>query len=447
MLKILSPCGILGYGFPDESLNNAIELGVDAIIVDAGSTDAGPHKLAENVSIVSKVSLENDMRRIIKASRKMNIPLIIGSSGGSGTDKNVDDTHTLIKDILISEQMEAKINLIYTQISTELVKEKNKQNKINPLSDNTENLTDDMIDSMLNIVGQISHDNIVTALENDADIIICGRTYDPAIFAGFVKYKGYDLALGYHLGKILECGAICCVPGSARDCVVASLDDDNFTIQSMNPERKCTVKSVAAHTFYEKNHPYILHGPGTILNLENTIFEQVGELVKVSGSTIEEVSNTTKIEGASLIGYRTFVIAAICDEVLINQLEKVEDEVLKQVQHSYKYEYQKDYQVQFINYGLNALKCHSQTIPSQEVCVVIDVLAETQEIANSVCASLRSTFLHFGFENRRSTSGNLAFPFAPSDIAAGPVYKFSGYHLVDMNEEEFVKIVEVDNET
>lgn len=447
MLKILSPCGILGYGFPDESLNKAIEIGVDAIIVDAGSTDAGPHKLAENVSIVSRVSLENDMRRIIKASRVMGVPLIIGSSGGSGTNKNVDDTYKLVKEILKSEKLDANINLIYTQMSNELVKAKNAQNKIHPLSKNTMDLDDKIIDQMLNIVGQISHDNIIVALENDADIIICGRTYDPAIFAGFAKHQGYDLALGYHLGKILECGAICCVPGSARDCVIGTLYDEYFTVESMNTERQCTVKSVAAHTFYEKNHPYILHGPGTILNLENTIFEQIGEKVKVSGSTIELVANTVKIEGAELVGYRTLVIAAICDEVLINQLEKVESAVLDQVQTTYKYECGQDYKVNFINYGKNALGCHTQTIESQEVCVVIDVLAKSQEIANSICASLRSTFLHFGFENRRSTSGNLAFPFAPSDIPAGPVYKFSGYHLINMEEAEFVQILEVGNET
>lgn len=446
MLKILSPCGILGYGFPDQSLQRALELGIDAIIVDAGSTDAGPHKLAENKSIVSKVSLENDMTRIVKAANELGIPLIIGSSGGSGTDKNVDDTHSLIKEILAKEQLSANVSLIYTQLSKTLVKEKISANKIYPLSANTPALTEQIVDEMLNIVGQISHNKIICALENNADIIICGRTYDPAIFAAFAKYRGYDLALGYHLGKILECGAICCNPGSARDCVVGTLADDYFTIESMNPERKCTVDSVAAHTFYEKNHPYILHGPGTVLNLENTSFEQVGDRVLVKGSTIELVANTTKIEGASLVGYRTFVLAAICDPILINQLAQVEGEVLEQVIASYNYEYGIDYKVNFINYGLNALNCYTQTIAGQEVCVVIDVLADSQDIANSICATLRSTFLHFGFEGRRSTSGNLAFPFAPSDIIAGPVYEFSGYHLIEMEEDEFVTIVEVENE-
>lgn len=42
---LISPCGILGYGFPAASLEKALEQSPDAIVVDAGSTDAGPHKL------------------------------------------------------------------------------------------------------------------------------------------------------------------------------------------------------------------------------------------------------------------------------------------------------------------------------------------------------------------------------------------------------------------
>jgi hypothetical protein len=38
--------------------------------------------------------------------------------------------------------------------------------------------------------------------------------------------------------------------------------------------------------------------------------------------------------------------------------------------------------------------------------------------------------LHYGYEGRRSTAGNLAFPYSPSDFHAGEVYVFSIYHLL-----------------
>ena len=36
---LISPCGILGYGFPAASLEKALEQSPDAIVVDAGSTN------------------------------------------------------------------------------------------------------------------------------------------------------------------------------------------------------------------------------------------------------------------------------------------------------------------------------------------------------------------------------------------------------------------------
>ena len=68
---------------------------------------------------------------------------------------------------------------------------------------------------------------------------------------------------------------------------------------------------------------------------------------------------------------------------------------------------------------------------------MFEVIAKTQELANSICATVRSTFLHFGYEKRKSTAGNLAFPFAPSDIEFGPVYEFSIYHLMEIDESPF----------
>ena len=71
-----------------------------------------------------------------------------------------------------------------------------------------------------------------------------------------------------------------------------------------------------------------------------------------------------------------------------------------------------------------------------EVGVLFEATAATQELADAVCGTLRSTFLHYGYEGRKSTAGNLAFPYSPSDISCGPVYEFSVYHLMEIDEEE-----------
>lgn len=92
---ICSPCGILGYGFPKESFALAMKERPDAIVVDAGSTDAGPHKLAAGVAIVSRMAAKKDLSLLMQGARELNIPLVIGSAGGSGARRayGVDAFH------------------------------------------------------------------------------------------------------------------------------------------------------------------------------------------------------------------------------------------------------------------------------------------------------------------------------------------------------------------
>ena len=89
---------------------------------------------------------------------------------------------------------------------------------------------------------------------------------------------GLPAASGYHAGKILECAALCAVPGTTKDCMLGTITPDGFRITPLSAARKCTSLSVAAHTFYEKDHPYILHGPGTVLDLENCRFTEMGSV-------------------------------------------------------------------------------------------------------------------------------------------------------------------------
>ena len=41
--------------------------------------------------------------------------------------------------------------------------------------------------------------------------------------------------------------------------------------------------------------------------------------------------------------------------------------------------------------------------------------------------------LHCDYDGRKSTAGNLALPFSPSDIHVGEVYEFSVFHLAKVD--------------
>lgn len=437
-IKILSPCGILGYGFPIKSFIRGMEEEPDAIVVDAGSTDAGPHKLGAGVAIVSRLACKKDLSVLIKGSREHKIPLIIGSAGGSGARVHTEWTVDIISEILREENIKCKLAIIWADIPDDKVKEAIRENKIEGLSQNVPILTEELVDMTNGIVAQMGAEPILEALENKADIIVCGRAYDPSPFAAVGIYHGFDEALSYHLGKILECGALCAEPGSAKDCIMGVLKEGSFEVYPTSDNRKCTPISVAAHTFYEKDHPYVLKGPGIVLNLENCEFEAVSESrVRVKGSKLTKTPiYQIKLEGARQKLFRTFVIAGVRDPILIQRLEEVENLVVESVREYFSEIPKDSYTINFYNYGKNGVMGElepSRQIP-HEVGVLFEVLAKSQSEASAICSSVRSTFMHYGYEGRKSTSGNLAFPFAPSDVEFGAVYEFSVYHLMDVKD-------------
>ncbi|MDN4493659.1 acyclic terpene utilization AtuA family protein [Ureibacillus aquaedulcis] len=447
-IKIISPCGILGYGFPEQPFLDAFNEKIHGIVVDAGSTDAGPHKLGANVSIVSRRALKKDLSIILQKGLTHRIPVIIGSSGGAGAKKHVELTVEIVREILAELNTHARIGIIWADFKQQTIIDALKEGRITPLSSNIPNLTIETILDTKTIVAQMGHEPILKALRQRCDIILCGRSYDPSPFAALGIYHGMDPGLSYHLGKILECGALCAEPGTTKDGILGTLYRDSFTVQALNPMRKCTPTSVAAHTFYEKEHPFILHGPGFKLNLENCEFNEAGDgVIEVRNSQyIADDEMRIKLEGARKIAYRTFVIAGIRDPLLINQLEEVEKEVVRQVRNYFAEISVNDYKINFYHYGKDAVLGEQE--PSlffgHEIGVMFEVLAKDQELANAICANVRSTFLHFGYVGRKSTAGNLAFPFAPSDIEFGPVYEFSIYHLMRITQDPFLlEIVEV----
>ena len=218
------------------------------------------------------------------------------------------------------------------------------------------------------------------------------------------------------------------------------LYDDSFSVEPLNEKRKCTTTSVAAHTLYEKSNPYLLPGPGGVLDLSACDFiQETDRRVRVKGSVYDSSGKkTVKLEGAKRIGYRTICVCGNRDPIFISQIDSILKELRVRVSQNLSgcdFKYALD----FILYGLNGVMGDLEPldrITSHELGIVIDVVADSQENANTVCSVTRSTLLHHGYEGRIATAGNLAFPYSPSDIQVGAVYKFSLYHLLETNEPE-----------
>jgi len=447
-LCILSPTAILGYGFPEASFEAAMRMKPDVIAVDAGSTDPGPYYLGAGLSFTDRNAVKRDLAFMIPAALEAKIPVIIGTAGGSGAKPHLDWQVEIIEELAKEKNLSFKMAVIPADISQETVLGKLAEGKVTPLFPAPE-LTEQDIKNSVQIVGQMGAEPIIKALEMGADVIVAGRTYDPSVFAALAVKEGYDRGLATHLGKILECAAIAASPGSGSDCMIGFLGKDYFRVDTLSSARKCTVQSVAAHTLYEKTNPYILPGPGGVLDLTNTVFTQETESsVKVTGSVFKPSEpNYIKLEGVRSAGFRTVSIAATADPVMMSQIDNIIVAVKERVKSNFASigEFALDFKV----YGKNGVAGifeaggFPQANPGSkphEFCIIIDAVAPTQDQANTVCSFARSTLLHYGYEGRISTAGNLAFPFSPSDFKVGEVFEFSIYHLIETDPCEHFEI-------
>ncbi len=437
-IRVLSPTAILGYGYPRASLEEGMRRNPHVIAVDGGSTDGGPYYLGiESTGGDASGFIEmlsHDVGPLLEAATSANIPLIIGSAGFAGAELHLQATVMVIRNIADQMGLHFRMAVIHAEIEKEYVRARLREGKVSPLGPVPE-LTENEIDASVRIVGQMGVEPFVKALEADAQVIVAGRANDPSMFAAIPFLKGFDKGLALHMAKILECAAIAAEPGSGSDAMIGTLRRDCFLVEPLNPERVCTTISVAAHSLYEKSDPLHLYGPGGIVNLSDVKFEQHDErTVKVSGSRyMPESAYRIKLEGSKRTGYRTICVAGVRDPGTIGHIDELIREAKKEVAEKYS-EQADSYALIFHVYGrdgvMGDLEQQGDFSP-RELGIVIEAVAPTQGLATGVCASAHTTMLHYGFPGRVSTAGNLAVPFSPLNIPAGPVYEFNIYHLVE----------------
>ncbi|MDY6121590.1 MAG: acyclic terpene utilization AtuA family protein [Porphyromonas sp.] len=438
-IRILSPTAILGYGFPIESFNEGMKRKPHVIAVDAGSTDPGPYYLGAGKSFTDRNSVKRDLEIMIPAGLEAGIPVIIGTAGGCGGHPHVAFAVDIIEEIAKEKGLSFKMAVIESELDKEFVKKNLIEGRIAPLKP-AKQITEADVDESVRIVCQIGEEPYIRALEEGAQVILAGRSYDPSVFAALPIKEGFPKGLAIHIGKILECAAICALPGSGSDCMFGYLRHDSFTLEPLSPLRKCTTLSIAAHTLYEKSNPYILPGPGGAINLHESRFEQVGEnMVKVSGSKFVPTEEYfVKLEGVRKVGYRTISPAATKDPIMISKIDEIVDAVKARVRNNFENYGITDFHLDFKIYGKNGVMAifpnQEKNVCSDELLIIIEAVAATQAQADTICGFARSTMLHYGYEGRISTAGNLAFPFSPSDCHVGEVFEFNVYHLMKVDD-------------
>ena len=329
-----------------------------------------------------------------------------------------------------------KVIHIYSEIDKGVVRTKHKAGLIRPCSSAVPELKCDDIDHATKIVAQMGMEPWLRAMEQhpDFDIIVGGRTYDPTPYAAFCVSNGItNLGVAHHMGKIMECGALCSTPKSQSALAIVRHDD--FEVTPLDPLSRCTKVSVAAHTLYEKTRPDILLGPGGALHLETAKYEQLPDArsVRVWGASfVPEEQYTVKLEAGKVVGYHSMCFGGIRDPILISQIDEYLRRGKELVIQNVNYPFELEFRVYGKNAVLGPLELRSE--PPYEVCVCAHALAGTQDEATNVVHLARVFLMHSSYPHQRATAGNFAMPYAPLDIPLGQISEFCIYHLMPVTD-------------
>ncbi|KAI0839413.1 hypothetical protein F5Y06DRAFT_22056 [Hypoxylon sp. FL0890] len=464
LCHIVTPVGMLGYGLKEDETTAALRFYVatgipTAMILDSGSTDSGPDRLAQGIMGCPRTAYVRDLRKLLKLVHEFHVPLIFSSAGGDGVDEHVREIVNVIEEIATekgNEEYSFKTVAIFSGIDKEVIRERLGASAISGCGACVPPLTEEDIDASTRVVAQMGPEPFIDAMKAtpDFDVIVGGRAYDPAPYVAYCAYlSGLNLDDwnssevqrqfgGFtHMGKILECGGICAEPKS-HGAIATVYMDGGFTISPLTPTARCTPVSVAAHTMYEKSRPDILHGPGGYFDLNSAIYEQLPDnrSIRVHGSMFHFSKGSglpyqVKLEAGSIIGYRSMFMGSVRDPILIKQFDSLMDVVKGYAteQHSHA---AGEFQLDFHLYGKQDEETASASL-SQEIFLICEVLASSQELATSVAATARIGVIHGSYPGQKATSGNFAFGIGGKTvIELGPCSKFSMYHLMDLRDGE-----------
>jgi len=435
-VSIVAATGMLGTGFLEESLREAVARGAVAIGCDAGSSDPGPRFLGTGELSRSGTALKRDLDLMIRVGREAGIPVVIGSAINAGADRQLAEAVAMVKAIAAERGLSFKLAVISGQVSHDWLATALEQDRVRPMP-GLPPLTRATIDGSVRFVAQMGPEPILRALAAGADVVLCGRASDAAVFAALGMHAGIAPDLAWHAGKILECGAASANHRIHPDCIMASFDADGFTIAVPNPKMSCSRLSVLAHGYYENADPYEIHEPGGMIDLSRTAFTELpGGKVRVTGSRFVPAPHyEVRVEGSRMDGYRSIVIAGISDPILLDDLDGFltgcESEIRRKCAESLGLR-EGTFQFSIRRYG--AAQAAFDPGATDQVGLILEVVAADQATARAAVMIASHTALHHPVAGWQGFVSNLAIPFSPAAFDGGPVYRWSANHLVRIDD-------------
>lgn len=430
-LRVLSASGQLGNGVLEPALRAGLQRAPHAIGADMGSVDPGPNYLGSGKMAPSQQIAKRDLTLVIGAARSIDVPFLLGSAGTAGARPHLEQTLDYVRAVANEHRWKFRLAWIRADLPRDAVKAAVRAGCTRPLG-RIDALSEATVDGCAHLVGQMGIEAFQRALATGADVVVAGRSCDTAVFAAIPAALGYPLGPAMHMAKIIECCSIACMPGG-RDAALGTLDERGFVVESMNPQRHATPLSVAAHSLYEQADPYTVSEPEGTLDVRDATYTALDEhRCRVEGARWTPAQRpTVKIEGASRVGERALLLAGSADPRVIERIRTIIAEVEQVVRGIVA----GDYRFHFRVYGIDGVVAWPEppaALP-REIFVLGEIVADSAELAQAAATVTKQYLLHHGFPGRLSTAGNLAFPITPPELMAGTAYRFSVYHVIEVD--------------
>lgn len=438
-VNVLVPVGSLGAGVREDEVRFGLEAGADVIATDAGSTDSGAAYLALGISKYSREAVKRDLKILMAAQAEAKVPLLVSSCGQSGSDQGVAWTRDIAIEIAHELNISPRIAALYSEPDAKVLKRKNSEGKIHALAPHGP-LADETIDQCEHIVAAMGPEPYVAALEEGADVVLGGRTTDPAVLAAVPLWRGASAGAAWHAGKVGECGSQCAVDVIRGRGVLLRIGSEAFEVEPLSAHNRCTEHSVSAHMLYENSDPLRLTEPGGVLDVSDARYEQLDErTVRVTGSRWEPRPYTLKLEGAAAGPYQTIMLIGIEDPDVLANLDLFHDSLhaalCERTTQTFGEE-AGDFDISLRIYGWNAVSGRpvpKGTPPPREVGVLCVITAKTQSLATRIAKACNPYFFHFPIKPGIELP-SYGFAFSPADIERGRVYEFKLNHYVEVDD-------------
>ena len=432
-MSIICPNGHLGFApIRPESFRIGVAQKPDYVAADSGSDDVGPGPLGSDTSTSPLAWQTHDLEHMLLAARRLGVPMIIGSAGDTGTNSRVDLYVRIVQEIAAKHRLgRFNIGYFYSEVDKDDLRRRILSGESIDGLDGRPPLDLAELGATERIVAMSGVHPFVELLKRGADVIIGGRSCDSAIFAAPAIFHGFPESQAFYLGKVLECASFCAEPYGGKETVLGTVTRDSVAVTAMHPEQRCTVASVSGHAMYERSNPFFEQVAGGTLDMSECVYRQVDEkTTRVTGASFMQATDfRVKIEGSGKVGERFVGMVGIRDPYTIANVDSVIAWARTQVEERFG---KTGYELHYIVYGrdgvMGALE-PNRARPAHELCIVVQGVAPTADIAHEVCMTGTRQMFYARLPEVKGTAGSVAFAL-DEVMQASAAYRWTINHTM-----------------